>query len=114
MNARVLSNVPLGSRGDQYRHDLTVCAVAVITPEISRISGGLIDVGLRREQFALQLDDKNPTTDKEDYVRPSGLERKFVLENGGVVPCEHVSEKHLLDLALQRRDGVIPGADLLR
>ena len=84
----------------------------MIATQVARIGRGLVDVGLRWLGLALELDDDDTTRDEEHRVRPPELHRQLVLENGGVTAGEAVAQQDLADLALKRRDGLVPGLDL--
>ena len=57
----------------------------VVTAQVARVRGSLIEVGLLRIGLALELDHDDGAADQEHDVGPARLQRQLVLEDRGVL-----------------------------
>ena len=89
-------------------------AIAVVGAQVACISRGLVDVGLRRNLFALEFEHDDRAADQQQHVGPPKLQRKLVLENRAVLRGIGVRVQRLADLALQPGDAVVPRPHLRR
>jgi hypothetical protein len=90
----------------------SVGALAVIRSQVADVASRLVDIRPICVAATLELQDQHSSTHQQHDVRTAELERKLVLQDGGVVRGERVLDEDLADLALKRRDGLIPRPDL--
>ena len=76
----------------------------MVAAKITSVGSCLIEVGLRGQRLALQLDHGHRTTHEKDSVGPSRLKRKLIFENGDVPSGIAIAGNDLPDLTLQGRD----------
>ena len=105
MDPGVRADVPRRFRQHDRAVHGPIGALAVIRPQVTDVTGGLIDVGPIGVAATLEFQNKDGATHQEHDVWTAVLERKLVLEDGGVVRGDRVLEEDLADLTLQWRDG---------
>jgi len=99
-------------RRDNDRVHLPVGAMPVVAAQVTRIPGGLVEIGLIRFCLAFEFEDDDRSTHEQDDIGTPGLKRQLVLENGRISVREVVHLDNPADLALQLRNRVLPSENL--
>jgi hypothetical protein len=113
MDAGLLPQVAVCLRSNKHGRNAAIDTFPVIAAKVSCVGGGLVDICQRRLSLAFELNNHHSGADKEEDVRASGFEWKFVLEDRGVVLRADVAHEDFGHLALQRKDGIPPSTNLL-
>jgi hypothetical protein len=101
------------SADEQNRGHAAPGTGSVIGRQIPRVTQRLVECGARSVQDALELQDGHAAALQHDDVGTSRVARQFVLQDGGVLTGGGVAHLELAAFALQPRDRLVPGADLL-
>ena len=113
LDSRVGGEMPIGFDQNQNRFDPSVRALPVVTPKVTRIGCGLVDVDALGDGLALQLENKDGSAEEEDDVGTPCLHGELVLEDRRIAVGLIGARRKFASLALERGNGVVPGSDLL-
>jgi len=106
------ARIAMCMRRDNDRVHLPVRAMPVVAAQVTRIPGGLVEIGLIRFCLAFEFEDDDRSTHEQDDIGTPGFKRQLVLENGRIPVREVVHLDNPADLALQLRNRVLPGENL--
>ena len=85
-----------------------VMTLAVVAAQIARVGMCLIDVGVRWNQLALELDDDHAFAEQQHGVGPPRFHGQLVFEDGGAPREVGIHTDHFADLPLELRHRVAP------